>query len=77
MMIKDLIYIHIDNQTKIDIEEKTIITKSNIKYIQHFYNAKKLRRADKKDNYDYFHYFSNSCYLTTTLDKFYQFFAKK
>ncbi len=82
------IYIHIDNQTKIDIEEKKIITKSNIKHIQHFYNSKKfsiemvdimlklLIIADKKDNYDYFHYFSDSCYLITTLDEFYKFFAK-
>ena len=28
------------------------------------------------DNYAYFHYFSDSCYLITTLDEFYQFFIE-
>jgi len=82
------IYIHIDNQTKIDIERQKTITKSNIKYINHLYKAQKfsiemvdimfelLRIANKRDNYDYFHYFSDSCYLIRTLDEFYQFFEK-
>lgn len=32
--------------------------------------------ANKTDNYDYFHYFSDTCYLIKTLDEFYQFFFK-
>ena len=82
------IYIHIDGQSKIDIENNKTITKSNIKYIKHLYKSKKksiemvdimfklLSIANKTDNYAYFHYFSDSCYLITTLDEFYQFFIE-
>ena len=35
------IYIHIDGQSKIDIENNKTITKSNIKYIKHLYKSKK------------------------------------
>ena len=82
------IYIHIDGQSKIDIENNKTITKSNIKYIKHLYKSKKksiemvdimfnlLSIASKTDNYAYFHYFSDSCYLITTLDEFYQFFIQ-
>ena len=34
-----------------------------------------LITANKTDNYDYFHYFSDSCYLIKTLDEFYEFFV--
>jgi hypothetical protein len=80
------IYIHIDDKTKIDIDNNKKLTKSRIKYIKHLSNSKKysfemvdvmlklLIIANKKDNYDYFHYFSDSCYLIKTLDEFYQFF---
>ena len=37
---------------------------------------KLLSIANKTDNYAYFHYFSDSCYLITTLDEFYQFFIE-
>ena len=33
-----------------------------------------LRIADKTDKYNYFHYFSDSCYLATSLEEFYKFF---
>ena len=82
------IYIHIDGQSKIDIENDKKITKSKIKYIKHLFKSEKysskmvdamselLIKANKTDNYDYFHYFSDSCYLIKTLDDFYQFFIR-
>lgn len=82
------IYIHIDDKSKIDIDNNKKLTKSRIKYIRHLSNSKKysiemvdamlklLIIANKKDKYDYFHYFSDSCYLIKTLDEFYQFFIK-
>ena len=82
------IFIHIDRKSKIDIENNKTITKSRIKYINHLYKSKRfsitmvdvmlelLNIANKTDKYDYFHYFSDSCYLIKTLDEFYQFFIK-
>jgi hypothetical protein len=82
------IYIHIDGQSKLDINNNKTITRSNIKYIKHLFKSKNysiqlvdvmlelLIIANKTDNYDYFHYFSDSCYLITTLDEFYQFFIE-
>ena len=35
-----------------------------------------LKIANKTDIYDYFHYFSDSCYLIKTIDEFYNFFTK-
>jgi len=35
-----------------------------------------LIKANKTGIYDYFHYFSESCYLIKTLDEFYQFFIQ-
>jgi len=80
------IYIHIDGKTKIDIENNKTITRAKIRYIKHLFKAKRfsikmvdamfelLSIANKTDNYDFFHYFSDSCYLIKTLDEFYQFF---
>jgi hypothetical protein len=82
------IYIHLDDQSKRDVENNKTITKSNIKYINHLYKSEKysieivdtmfelLSIADKTSNYDYFHYFSDTCYLITTLEEFYNFFEK-
>jgi len=82
------IYIHIDGKTKIDIENNKTITRAKIKYIKHLFRAKRystemvdtmlelLSISNKTDNYDYFHYFSDTCYLIKTLDEFYQFFIK-
>ena len=82
------IFIHIDGKSKIDIEDKKTIIESNIKYINHLNKSKKfsvemvdvmfelLNKASKTDNYDYFHYFSDSCYLIKTLDEFYEFFIR-
>jgi len=82
------IYIHIDGQSKIDVQNNKTITKSNIKYIKHSFKSKRfsikmvdtmfelLIRANKTDNYDYFHFFSDSCYLIKTLNEFYEFFMQ-
>ena len=82
------IFIHIDGQTKTDVYHQKVITKSNIKYIKHLFKSKKfsiemvdimfklLNIAYKKKNYNYFHYFSDHCYLITTLDEFYNFFEQ-
>lgn len=82
------IFIHIDGNTKIDIENNKTITKSRIKYIKHIYKSKRfsfrmvdamlelINIANKTDEYDYFHFFSDSCYLIKTLDEFYQFFIQ-
>jgi hypothetical protein len=82
------IYIHLDGKTKIDIENNKTITRAKIKYIKHLFKSKKYSNemvdcmlelliiANKTDNYDYFHYFSDTCYLIKTLDEFYQFFFK-
>ena len=82
------IFIHIDGKTKIDIDINKTITKSNIKYIKHLFKSKRystemvdtmfelLSIANKTDNYDYFHFFSDTCYLIKTLDDFYQFFIQ-
>ena len=82
------IYIHIDDQSKRDVENNKTITKANIKYIKFLYKSEKysielvdtmfelLKIANKTSNYDYFHYFSDTCYLTTTLEEFYKFFEQ-
>lgn len=82
------IYVHLDGKTKNDIDKKKTIIDSNIKYCQHKYKAKRfsigmvdamyelLSIAYKSDNYDYYHFFSESCYLVKSLDKFYDFFAE-
>ena len=82
------IYIHLDDQSKRDVENNKTIIKFNIKYINHLYKSEKysiemvdtvfelLSIADKTSNYDYFHYFSDTCYLITTLEEFYNFFEK-
>ena len=82
------IYIHLDGKTKSDIDKKKTIIDSNIKYCQHKYKAERfsiemvdamyelLSIAYKSDNYDYYHFFSESCYLVKSLDKFYDFFVE-
>ena len=82
------IFVHIDDQSKRDVENNKTITKANIKYINFLYKSEKystemvdtmfklLNIANKTGNYDYFHYFSDTCYLITTLEEFYNFFEK-
>jgi len=80
------IFIHYNNITKIDIEKGKEITKSNIKYLNYKYESARfsigmvevmyllLYQAYKNYNYDYYHFFSESCYFIKSLDEFYNFF---
>lgn len=82
------IYIHLDGKTKRDIDKNKTIIKSNIKFCQYIYHAKRfsIQMADvmyellsiayKSDNYNYYHFFSESNYLVKSLDKFYNFFIE-
>ena len=82
------IFVHIDDQSKRDVANNKTITIANIKYINFLYKSEKystemvdtmfklLNIANKTGNYDYFHYFSDTCYLTTTLEEFYNFFEQ-
>jgi hypothetical protein len=80
------IFIHLDGKTKNDIDNGRKIKKSNIKYRKHLYKSKRfsfemvkvmyllLSESYKKGRYKYYHFFSDSCYLVKSLDKFYNFF---
>lgn len=80
------IYIHLDGKTKNDIDNGKEIIHSNIKYCNHLYKSRRysfemvkvmfelLYKARKHENYNYYHFFSESCYLVKSLNDFYQFF---
>ena len=80
------IFIHLDGKSKIDFDNNIEIIPSNIKYIGHLYKSKRysfemvdamyelLSIAYKTDKYDYFHFFSETCYMVKSLDDFNQFF---
>lgn len=82
------IYIHIDKKSKTDIDANKQILKSNIKYCKHIYKSERyslkmvdamyklLSKAYKSYKYDYYHFFSESCYLVKSLDEFYNFFVE-
>lgn len=82
------IYIHLDGKTKEDIDNGKKIIKSNIKYCEHLFNSPRfsiemvevmyelLSKANKNYKYDYYHFFSESCYLIKSLDEFYNFFQE-
>ena len=81
------IYIHIDGKTKIDIDNNETIIKSNIKFYGHYFKSKRfsmamgdvmyklLTIANSNYEYDYYHFMSESCYFTDSLDDFYNFFV--
>ena len=81
------IFIHIDGKTKIDIENNKTIINSNIKYYKNIFSATRfslelgdvmyelLSVANKYYDYDYYHFMSESCYFTDSLDDFYNFFV--
>ena len=81
------IYIHIDGKTKIDIDNNENIIKSNIIYYGHFFKSERfsmgmvdamyklLSIANHNYDYDYYHFMSESCYFTDSLDDFYNFFV--
>ena len=80
------IFIHIDGKSKLDFDNHRKIITSNIKYIGHIYEIKRcslemvyamyelLFIAYNTSKYDYFHFFSESCYFVKSLDEFYNFF---
>ena len=68
------IYIHIDNKT---YQEYQTISNPNIKFIGHLYDSPrysknmvlvmfKLLQLSQKNNYDYYHFFSDHCYFIQT-----------
>jgi hypothetical protein len=81
------IYIHIDGKTKIDIDNNKTMIKSNIKYYNNSFKSERfslgmgdamyelLFIANKNYEYDYYHFMSESCYFTDSLDEFYNFFV--
>lgn len=81
------IYINIDGKTKIDLDNNKTIIKSNIKYYNNSFESKRfslelgdamyelLSIANKNYDYDYYHFMSESCYFTDSLDDFYNFFV--
>jgi hypothetical protein len=82
------IYIHLEGKSLDDFEKGETILKSNIKYCNHIHNSKSfsiemvdamydiMSIASLKYNYDFYHFFSESCYLVKSLDYIYNFFAK-
>ena len=80
------IFIHIDGKSKLNFDNHREIITSNIKYIGHIYESKRyslemvyvmyelLFIAYNTSKYDYFHFFSESCYFVKSLDEFYNFF---
>ena len=69
------IFVHYDRKTKKDIKNKKEVLKANIKYLANKYKSKRfsaemvkamillLSNANKVYDYDYYHFFSESCYL--------------
>ena len=84
--LRDLRYIHLDGKTKNDIDNGKEIIHSNIKYCKHLYKSRRfsfemvkvmfelLNKARKLEKYNYYHFFSDSCYLVKSLNDFYKFF---
>ena len=84
--MRDLRYIHLDGKTKNDIDNGKEIIHSNIKYSNHLYKSKRfsfemvkvmyelLYKASKHEKYNYYHFFSDNCYLVKSLNDFYHFF---
>jgi len=80
------IYIHYDKETKADIDKGKQIINSNIKYFNYKYKSPRfslgmvkamfelLSQAYKRGAYDYYHFFSESCYLVKPIEQFYKFF---
>ena len=80
------IYIHISGKSLIDFKNGGSILKSNIKYVNNIHNSKRfsiemvdamydiMSIANSNYNYDFYHFFSESCYLVKSLDYFYNFF---
>ena len=82
------IYIHLEGKSLIDFKKGETILKSNIKYCNFIHKSKRFSMAmvdamydiisiaNSKFNYDFYHFFSESCYLVQSLDYIYNFFEK-
>ena len=80
------IYIHLAGKSQIDFEKGKTILNSNIKYFNYIHNSTRfsvemvdamydiMSIANSKYNYDFYHFFSESCYLVKSLDYFYNYF---
>lgn len=78
------IYIHIDDKSY--NEKDQIILSENIKYCEHLYNCPRfsfelcdvmfslLEISYQTNKYDYYHFFSDHCFIHTTIDNFKYFF---
>lgn len=73
-------YIHIDNKTYKEYQD---INNPNIKFIDHLYNCPrysknlvlimfKLLQLSQKNNYDYYHFFSDHCYFIQSSNVFFE-----
>ena len=82
------IYIHLEGKSLIDFKKGETILKSNIKYCNFIHKSKRFSMAmvdamydimsiaNSKYNYDFYHFFSESCYLVKSLDYIYNYFEK-
>ena len=82
------IYIHLEGKSQIDYENGETIINSNIKYCKHIHQSKRfsigmvdamydiMSIANTNYNYDFYHFFSESCYLVKSLDYFYKYFER-
>ena len=80
------IYIHLAGKSQIDFKKGKTILNSNIKYFNYIHNSTRfsvemvdamydiMSIANSKYNYDFYHFFSESCYLVKSLDYFYNYF---
>ena len=80
------IYIHLAGKSQNDFEKGETILNSNIKYFNYIHNSTRfsvemvdamydiMSIANSKYNYDFYHFFSESCYLVKSLDYIYNYF---
>ena len=80
------IYIHLEGKSLFDFKNGETIINSNIKYCNNIHQSKRfsigmvdamydiMSIANSKYNYDFYHFFSESCYLVKSLDYIYNYF---
>ena len=82
------IYIHLEGKSLFDFKNGETIINSNIKYCNNIHQSKRfsigmvdamydiMSIANSKYNYDFYHFFSESCYLVKSLDYIYNYFER-
>ena len=82
------IYIHLEGKSLIDFKNGETILNSNIKYCNNIHQSERfsigmvdamydiMSIANSKYNYDFYHFFSESCYLVKSLDYIYNYFER-